>query len=108
MLWLKFDRIVLKSYLPVAVPVEKRPAIAEYITRANYGLMTGSFEMDYNDGEVIYRTSLDFKNDQLTSALIDNLAKANLAIFDRYYPGLMEIIYGNAEPETTVKKIEGK
>ena len=32
----------------------KRQDIAEYLTRANYGMVMGNFEMDYSDGEIRY------------------------------------------------------
>src|SRR5438874_9539363 len=46
------------SYCPVRAPEDKRPVLADFLTRANYGLYVGNFEMDYNDGEVRYKTSI--------------------------------------------------
>lgn len=50
------------SVCPVNIPEDRRPAVAEYITRANYGLYVGNFEMDYTDGEVRYKSSIDVEN----------------------------------------------
>jgi hypothetical protein len=37
-------------------PEEVRLAVAEFLTRANYGMRIGNFELDYSDGEVRYKT----------------------------------------------------
>ena len=94
------------SVIPVNVPDDKRAEVAEFITRANYGLKIGNFEMDYSDGEVRYKTSVDVENDELTSALISNLVYANIWTTDRYLPGFMSIIYGNTTPLQAIEKIE--
>ncbi|MCL4505190.1 MAG: YbjN domain-containing protein [Chloroflexi bacterium] len=45
------------SIAPINVPAQKRQVVAEYLTRVNYGLLLGNFEMDFEDGEVRCRTS---------------------------------------------------
>ena len=101
------QQFVFYSVNPVNVPEERRAAIAEFITRANYGMIIGNFEMDYNDGEVRYKTSIDVEGDELTSPLIKQLVYANVIIMDRYFPGLMAVVYGNADPSQEIEKIEG-
>ncbi len=43
------EQLVFYSISPIETPQEKRPAIAEILTRANYGMVIGNFEMDYSD-----------------------------------------------------------
>jgi hypothetical protein len=95
------------SILPSNVPDEKRPEITEFITRANYGLVIGNFEMDYNDGEVRYKTSIDVEGGELTPKMIENLMRANLMTMDRYFAGLMGVLYGDRDPEEAVAEVEG-
>ena len=95
------------SILPSNVPEEKRPIIAEFITRANYGLVIGNFEMDYNDGEVRYKTSIDVEGGELSPKMIENMMQANLMTMDRYFPGLMSVLYGGRDPAESIAEIEG-
>ncbi len=95
------------SVSPVNIPEEKRTAAAEFITRANYGLKIGNFEMDYSDGELRYKTSLDVENDRLTTALVSNLVYANLWTMDRYLPGILSVVYGDVSPVEAVERVEG-
>ena len=95
------------SVCPVNVPEEKRLPMAEFLTRANYGLKIGNFEMDFSDGELRYKSSIDVENDHISQSLVSNLVYANLWTMDRYLPGILEVIYGNVNPIKAVERIEG-
>jgi len=95
------------SVCPVNVPDEKRELMAEFITRANYGLKIGNFEMDFSDGELRYKTSLDVENDRLTAALISNLVYANVWTMDRYLPGILSLLYSEVSAVEAVERVEG-
>ncbi|MGC9399915.1 MAG: YbjN domain-containing protein [Anaerolineae bacterium] len=92
---------------PVKVPEERRMLCAEFLTRANYGLRIGNFEMDMSDGEVRYKSSLDFEGEALTPNLIRRAIYPAVQTMDRYMPGLMKVMYGAATPEVAIGEIEG-
>lgn len=100
------QQLIFYSVLPQSVPVAKRAVMAEFITRANYGMILGCFEMDYEDGEVRFRTSIDTSGDELTPPLIRQVVYANLVVMDRYFAGLMRVIYSDDEPEAIIDEIE--
>ena len=93
---------------PINVPEDKRQVVAEFVTRANYGMYVGNFELDFTDGEVRYKTSLDVENAELPQPVIKNLVYAAVWTMDRYLPGLMKIIYGGAVPTAVLEEIEGE
>jgi hypothetical protein len=94
------------SILPSNVAEEKRDEICEFIARANYGLVIGNFEMDFDDGEVRYKTSVDVEGGELTPQMIDNLIRTNLMTMDRYYKGLMVVLYSDRDPEEAIAEVE--
>jgi hypothetical protein len=100
------QQFVFYSICPVNAPAEKRLAVAEFITRANCGMMLGNFELDFNDGEISYKTSIDVEGDRLTTALIQRLVYANVMMMDEYLPGILSVIYGNVSPEEAIAQIE--
>jgi hypothetical protein len=102
------QRVSFYASMGVNVPPDKRNLMAEFITRVNYGMLIGCFEMDYTDGEVRYRTSIDVEGGELTQTMIKNLVYANILTADRYLPGVMSVAFGNSTPEEAVKKIEGE
>lgn len=105
-------RVDLEEFLfyavaPVKVPEEVRPAVSEYLTRANYGLRIGNFEMDYSDGEVRYKSSLDFEGQTLTPDLIRNAIYPAVHTMDRYLSGLLRVSFGGATPHEAIEEVEG-
>ncbi|MFC2023857.1 YbjN domain-containing protein [Chloroflexota bacterium] len=94
------------SVSPVKAPEERRQALAEYLTRANFGLNIGNFEMDFGDGEIRYKTSIDVEGDRLSPALVRPLVYANVFTMDRYMPGFMRVIYGDASPSEAIGQVE--
>ena len=110
--------VLFYSYCPVKAPEEKRPILADFLTRANYGLYIGNFEMDFNDGEVRFKTSLDVEGNksvaeegkeptELSFALMKRVVYDNVGVMDKYLPGVMSVIYGGASPTEAIAKVEG-
>lgn len=102
------QRFIFYSVLEAKSPVEKRPAVAEFLTRANYGLVLGNFEMDYSDGEIRYKTSIDVEGGVLTPEMVKTLVYTNVLMMDKYLPGIMSVIYGNVSPEQAIASVEGR
>jgi hypothetical protein len=90
------------------VPEEIRSAVAEFLTRANYGMRIGNFELDYSDGEVRYKTSLDFEGEELSFNLIRHAIYPAVLTMDRYLPPLMSVIYGGRTPFEAIEEAEGR
>ncbi|MEH2168455.1 MAG: YbjN domain-containing protein [Nostoc sp.] len=101
------NQFVFYSICPVNAPENKRLAVAEFITRANSGMIIGNLELDFTDGEISYKTSIDVEGDKLSFALIQRVVYANVTMMDEYLPGIMSVIYGNVSPEEVIAKIEG-
>ncbi len=101
------EQLIFYAVAPVRVSEEVRPAIAEFIARANYGLRIGNFEMDYSDGEVRYKSSVDFESLPLEPQLIRNTIYPAVHTMDRYLPGLMRVMYGGQTPFEAIIEIEG-
>ena len=100
------QRFVFYSVLIPRVPAARRLAVAEYITRANYDLMLGNFELDLEDGEVRFKTSADLSGMTPTTAFLKTLIFANLLATDRYFPGLMSVLFADALPAQAIALME--
>jgi hypothetical protein len=96
------------SFSPLRVPTKNRPAVAEYLMRANSGLRLGNFEMDYSDGEVSFKTSAPTKSIEPDKEFIKTLAISNFSSMERYLPGLMGVAFGKVSPIDAVLKAEGR
>jgi hypothetical protein len=97
------EQFVFYSVCPVNAPENKRLAIAEFLTRANSGMIIGNFELDFADGEIRYKTSIDVKGDFLSFELIKQLVYVNVTMMDDYLPGIMSVIDGNVSPVEAIR-----
>jgi hypothetical protein len=94
------------STSPLKTPKKKLLQIAELLTRANYGLTLGNFEMDFEDGEVRYKTSILVGDRELDYPVIKGMVYLNLFTIDKYLPAIMKVIYTNISPEEAITQIE--
>ncbi len=100
------EQFVFYAVAPVNVPKASRQAVAEFIARANYGLRIGNFELDFSDGEVRYKSSLDFEGVALTPELIKNAIYPAVQTMDCYLPGLISVIEGKTPVEAFFEAID--
>ncbi|WP_414553023.1 YbjN domain-containing protein [Anabaena sp. CCY 0017] len=99
-------QFIFYSVCPITAPQSQRLAISEFIARANYGLIIGNFELDFRDGEIRYKTSIDFEDDKLSFTCIKNLVETNINMMDKYLPGIISVITGDVLAEFAIDKIE--
>jgi len=100
------DQFIFYSIAPINVPEDKRQVMAEFITRANYGMRIGNFELDFSDGELRYKSSIDVEDDRLSSPLVKHMVYPNVLMMDKYLPGIMGILYGNKTAQQAIAEIE--
>lgn len=102
-------QFVFYSMIDTNTPEDKRQKMAEFLTRANYGLITGNFEMDFSDGEVRFKTSIDVRENEnsFTPGIIKRLVYLNVLMTDKYLPGIMGVMYGVLSPTDAIAKVEG-
>ncbi len=101
------EQIVVYSVAPDVVAPERRAAAAEYVCRANFGLVVGNFELDFDDGLIRFKTGCDLEGLELNRTMLTNLVFANLSAMDDYLPGLLAVINNDKEPAEAIEVVEG-
>lgn len=99
------SQLLFYAYCPESVPEDRRLAMSEFLTRANYGLVLGNFEMDMNDGEVRFKTSIDVEGTTLTPELIKPIIYANVLTADEYLPGIFAVMRGEKTPAEALEMV---
>jgi len=94
--------------LPVKAPAAKRAACAELLNRINYGLLIGSFEMDFQNGVIGFRTSAMLPAEDVSLGAIRHLTMGNLCQVDDYYAPIMAVLYSETTPEQALKPKDQK
>jgi hypothetical protein len=88
------DLILLYSVCPLRVPAARRPEVSQFLTGANYGLAAGNFELDFEDGEIRYKTVLHSYGDGLDATVLKRLVRSNGMAMETYLPGIGAVITG--------------
>jgi len=100
------EQFVFYALVPNKVPQDRRLPVCEALTRANWGLRIGNFELDFQDGEIRYKSSIDFEGELLTPALIRNAIYPAVATLDHYLPALIAVAYGGKDPAEAIAEVE--
>jgi hypothetical protein len=93
------NQLIFYSVCPLVAPEDTRPRLAEYLTRVNWGLPIGAFEMNFLSGEIRFRTSVAIEGMDLYPALIRPLLYGNVHTMDAYIDDIGEVIAGNLAPD---------
>lgn len=100
------SRLMVRSLAPTNAPDAKRAALAEFVTRANYGLAIGNFELDFRDGEIAYKTSITTGGELVPDWLLKDLVYINCLMMDKHFPAMMQVIYSGTSPEAALAALE--
>ena len=96
------------SYATASISAEESniDSVAEYITRANYGLRVGNFEVDYNDGEVRFKSHHISVNIIPSEEDLDFLVFAPLYMWKKYGNGFVKVLLGGVSPKSAIEEAE--
>jgi len=90
------------------VPQDKISTVVEFVTRFNYGISIGNFEINIDKGTLRYKTSLDFDKTTPTTDLMAPLIYANTTTFGKFLPILEDLIAGNTSPLEAVNRAKNQ
>jgi len=91
---LDHDLIILYIISKLKFPEAHRNEVALFLSRANFGLITGNFEIDLNDGEVRYKTTMKVPNTTLSGEMIEAHMQPSLVTMDRHFAEMVKVGYG--------------
>ncbi len=93
--------------VPLVVPEDVRLEMADLISRANYGLIIGAFEMKTSEGLIRFRSSIPIADGEVTGEQFKDLYFASLVTADRYYRAMARLMYGDdLSPAEAVAEVE--
>lgn len=87
---------------------DKYTVMQEFLTRANFGLRIGNFELDLRDGEIRFKTSIQFAGEVQADLMIEQCLLINIMTMERYLPGILQVIFTDISPEQAIAQIESQ
>ena len=99
------DRLICYSVFPDGVSEARRTEVALLLTRANFGMLVGNFEIDLDDGELRFKTSVYLRQRGLSDEIIEPVLYTNLTTVDTYFPWLKGIVSGDLSGEAAIRAL---
>lgn len=80
--------------------------MSEFICRANYGLIRGSFELDVRDGEIQFKFYVPCNDSVPSNKTIGESIYIPMQMFKKYGDGIVSIIFTDTTAEEAIMKCE--
>lgn len=98
---------MFRLVIPKKVPKAHLPAVTEFVTRANNGLIVGNFELDLDTGEVKFKTYVDYRGAKLGRVAVRSAVLGAMEIYEGYAPALSAVLQGKMTVKAAIKSVEG-
>jgi hypothetical protein len=82
------------SICPERVPEERRVDAADFLTWVNHGLAQGNFELDFEDGEVRFKTVMPIAGKEIDHEVVRRLVRANGLAMETYLEDIKALVSG--------------
>lgn len=100
------ERFVFHLIFPGYVAEERRLQVAEFITRINWRLIEGGFQLDFCSGALRYKAGIDFTGTELTTILVRNAILAGIEVIDMVVAALTAVTDGRLDPAAAYNMID--
>ena len=92
--------------LPLTADTDHRLAMAEYLTRANWGMRNGNFELNMDDGEIRYKSYVHVGQEKPDMGAARLATLLPFLMIDRYGDGLIDVLFGFRTPREAFDAIQ--
>ena len=93
------DNFSTLTTIPLAADENYRLAVAEYLTRANFNMRNGNFELNMEDGEIRFKTYFHAGEEHMDINGARLCILLPFLMIDRYGDGLLEVLFGFKSPK---------
>lgn len=101
----KDNGITAQMPLSIGTDDENEIQVMEFVTRANYGLTYGGFQMNLDDNRIDYTLFLPCE-DVPTGAAIERLIGTGIYMLNRYGNELLAVIFGMKSAKDAIDAVE--
>jgi hypothetical protein len=92
---------------PITIKEEFLLPVAEYTTRANCGMTTGNFELNFSDGEINYKRTIRWRDELFEMNEIMDVLDSGVTLWAFYLEGLLAIVQDDFTAEEAYREVRG-
>ena len=101
-----YERFLYYLNFRERAPVKQRREAMEFVTRVNYGLVIGNFELNLENGFVRFKSSVDFTGTELVQPLIRDAIKSGMDAVETYADAIVEVMKGKKKAKKALEDAE--
>ncbi|HEV8430875.1 MAG TPA: YbjN domain-containing protein [Pyrinomonadaceae bacterium] len=101
-----YERFLYYLNFRERAPVKQRPETMEFVTRVNYDMVIGNFELNLDNGFVRFKSSVDFTGAELAPALIRDAIKSAMDAVEQYADAIVEVMHGRKKARKALHDAE--
>jgi len=90
----KKDAFQVQVISPLNAPENTREQVAIFLTYVNYRQNAGDFEMDFSDGEIMYKIDQYCADQMPTSDIIERAIYIPCSVYNNYADHLIDVMLG--------------
>lgn len=98
---------MFRIVFPWRIPSDRLADATTFLTRANDGLFIGNFELDLDEGEVKFKTYVDYRDSELEGVQVRNAILGAMETYESYAPALLAVLREEASVEAALQSVEG-
>ena len=102
------DNFSTLTTIPLSADENSRLAVAEYLTRVNFNMRNGNFELNMDTGEIRFKTYVHVGAGQPDIGAARFAVMLPFLMLDRFGDGLLEVLFGFKSPREAFEAAEGK
>lgn len=99
------DNYSTLATIPLTADENSRLAVAEYLTRVNFNMRNGNFELDMNSGEIRFKTYVHAADERVELRAARLSVLMPFMMFDRFGDGLLEVLFGYKSPREAYEAV---
>jgi hypothetical protein len=97
------NRLIFFSVCGANTPESKKQDMLQLLNSLNYQLFFGNFEMNMQDGEIRFRTSISLNHIELNRNFVEELILSNIITMDKSLPSIIGLMFGEISVENALE-----
>lgn len=101
-----YERFLYYLNFRQKAPVKQRHETMEFVTRVNYDLVIGNFELNLENGFVRFKSAVDFTGTELVPPLIRDAIKSAMDAVELYADAIVDVMHGKKKAKKALEDAE--
>lgn len=100
------DNFSTITTLPLSADENHRLAVAEFLTRVNFNMRNGNFELSMETGEIRFKTYVHTGEQPLDASAARMATMLPFLMIDRFGDALLEVLFGFRSPREAFEAVQ--